>query len=135
MIKQIAHVCLTAPDLGAAEKFYTEGLGFAKKFSFIRGGEEFGFYLGVGSDPFIEVFGGDAVPADKPVIKHFCLEVDSVDATATAIRKAGYEVTEKKKGRDSSWQAWVTDPAGVRIEFHEYTPESSQHTGNDCVMD
>lgn len=47
----------------------------------------------------------------------------------------GYAVTEKKLGADQSWQAWTTDPSGVRIEFHQYTAHSSQVTGKDCVLD
>ena len=44
------------------------------------------------------------------------------------------ENTEKKLGEDQSRQAWVTDPAGVRIEFHQYTAKSCQSTGATCVL-
>jgi hypothetical protein len=27
---------------------------------------------------------------------------------------------------DHSWQAWITDPDGNKIELHDYTPESWQ---------
>jgi hypothetical protein len=47
----------------------------------------------------------------------------------------GYETTEKKLGSDQSWQIWTTDPNGVRIEFHQYTADSSQRTHNNCILD
>ena len=56
-----------------------------------------------------------------------------VPASPHLIEK-GYEVTEKKLGADESWQTWVTDPSGVRIEFHEYTEKSTQITGEDCIV-
>ena len=44
-------------------------------------------------------------------------DVDSIDDISRPLTEAGYEVTEKKLGADESWQAWVTDPTGIRIEF------------------
>jgi hypothetical protein len=35
-------------------------------------------------------------------------------------------VGEVKMGSDHSWQAWLADPDGNRIELHAYTPESNQ---------
>ncbi len=29
-------------------------------------------------------------------------------------------------GSDHSWQAWLSDPDGNRVELHQYTPESWQ---------
>jgi catechol 2,3-dioxygenase-like lactoylglutathione lyase family enzyme len=136
MIKQIAHICIGATDLAASERFYCEVLGMSKKFRFIRKGEEFGFYLDAGNGNYIEVFSQDAVEeGKKPVLKHFCLEVDDINAAVQRIAAAGVPVTEKMMGADHSWQAWITDPAGARIELHEYTPASTQLTGVDCVVD
>ncbi|TIU37930.1 MAG: VOC family protein, partial [Mesorhizobium sp.] len=33
------------------------------------------------------------------------------------------------------FQAWITDPNGVRIELFEYTAKSAQFTGGDRVAD
>ena len=64
MIKGIAHVCLTAPDLAATERFYCSTLGFSKVFDFIRGGDVIGFYLRVAPGAYIEVFRrGEAGPS------------------------------------------------------------------------
>ena len=42
------------------------------------------------------------------------------------LRGRGVEVSDPKLGSDQSWQAWITDPDGNRIELHDYTAESWQ---------
>ena len=134
MITGIAHVCLNAVDLTATEAFYCAGLGLTKQFDFMQGDRCIGFYLAVGDGSFIEVFARDAV-APGGGIAHFCLEVDSVARTMAELDRRGLAHTEKKLGCDGSWQFWVTDPDGTRIEFHEYTAESSQCTGRTVSVD
>ena len=135
-LKRIAHICLGAADLEATERYYCQGLGCQRAFDFVRGGKKIGFYLKAGEGTFIEVFKQDKIDPEAPSpIKHLCLEVDDIDAACAKLKSAGYKVGEKKLGADKSWQAWTADPSGVRIEFHQYTPESSQLTGRDCVLD
>lgn len=135
-LKRIAHVCLGAADLEAAQKFYCQGLGCEHAFDFVRGGRKTGFYLRAGEGTFIEVFRQEQIDPKAPSpMKHLCLEVDDIDAACAKLRAAGYSVGDKKLGADRSWQAWTADPSGVRIEFHQYTAESSQRTGRDCVLD
>ena len=136
MIEGLAHVCIGANDLAATERFYCSGLGFAKLFDFVRDGETVGFYLKVAENSYIEVFRQDEVDADaKSPIRHLCFQVAGVDEVSRHLASHGYEVTEKKLGADQSWQAWTADPSGVRIEFHQYTAQSSQVTGKNCVLD
>lgn len=135
MISGLAHVCLAAGDLDATQKFYCDGLGFDKAFDFLRGDKVVGFYLKVSAGTYVEVFLQDDIRPDGACpIRHFCLEVQDIDAVADRLRENGYDVTEKKLGADQSWQAWTADPAGVRIEFHQYTDASCQTTGQDCVL-
>ena len=35
---------------------------------------------------------------------------------------------------DQSWQIWIEDPNGIRIEFHEYTEKSMQLIGGTCAV-
>jgi catechol 2,3-dioxygenase-like lactoylglutathione lyase family enzyme len=133
MIRQMAHICIKSTDLAETGRFYFDALGLEKKFSFIKNNEEFGYYIGLGQNTFVEVFKGE--PLGDGNIVHVAIQVDDLDGLIERIRQHGYEVTDKKQGNDSSWQAWVTDPSGVKIEFHEYTPDSSQITGRDCVLD
>lgn len=135
LITQIAHICIGAIDLKQSEHFYCTALGLKKKFRFIRDGKEFGFYLDLGNETFIEIFEQTALESsERHPIKHLCLQVADVDAVIGVLRSYGYPVSDKKLGTDRSWQCWVSDPHGVRIEMHQYTPESSQLTGRDCVI-
>ena len=136
MIDGMAHVCIGATDLEATERFYCEGLGCEKVFDFIREGEVVGFYLRIADANFVEVFLQEEIDAEAPApISHLCLEVSDIDGVAERLASKGYEVTEKKLGADRSWQVWTSDPCGVRIEFHQYTGDSSQVTGADCRLD
>ena len=86
-----------------------------------------GVYLHVGARTFIELFEGNPAPAPKDAsYKHICLEVDEIEAAIAELSARGIEATDKKLGSDNSWQAWLTDPDGNRIELHAFTPESKQ---------
>jgi glyoxylase I family protein len=136
MIKQVAHVNIVANDLPACEAFYCGILGMEKAFEFLKEGELLGFYLKAGGNTFIEVFAADQAPAtDRLPIKHLCLEVDDLDEVIEAVRAKGWAITDKELGCDHAWQSWITDPTGVQIELHQYTPQSSHFTGKPCIVD
>lgn len=136
MLKGIAHICISSVDLAATERFYCSGLGMIKGFDFVRKGEVIGFYLRAGGNAFVEVFRrGSISPEAGGPISHLCLEVSDIDAVVARLKAHGYETTAKVMGADHSWQAWVTDPAGVKIEFHQYTPDSCQLTGAPCLLE
>ena len=128
MIKGIAHACYTVRDLDAAVAFYCGKLGLKPAFDFINDkGERFGVYIHAGQRNFIELFKGElAAPAKGQSYRHLCLEVDDLAATVAELRGRGVQVTDAKLGSDNSWQAWITDPDGNRIELHQYTSESKQ---------
>ena len=42
------------------------------------------------------------------------------------LQAVGVEISPKKMGSDQSWQAWITDPSGVRIEFLERSRQRGQ---------
>ncbi len=134
MIKGIAHLCIRVADLEATRRFYCDTLGLEKAFDFIRDGQTVGFYLKAGDHNYLEFFKTDKVATGESPIGHLCLEVDSIDKVLEKVKKDGYSAGEKKIGSDQSWQAWLADPDGVRIELHEYTPQSSQLTGNNCIL-
>jgi predicted enzyme related to lactoylglutathione lyase len=52
--------------------------------------------------------------------------VDDIKQTVADIRGRGIEVGDIKLGSDQSYQAWITDPDGNRIELHQFTAESLQ---------
>lgn len=133
-IKQLAHVCIFANDVEETKKFYKDVLGLDPVFHFLRDGRKFGFYLNAGGRTHIEVFEkAEAEFTDKNQINHMCLEVEDMDAAVAHIAAQGVDVTEKKNGCDDTWQAWIKDPNGVKIELFEYTDESAQFVGRDRV--
>jgi catechol 2,3-dioxygenase-like lactoylglutathione lyase family enzyme len=135
MIKGIAHVCTYSTDLVATERFYCSGLRFKKLFDFVKGGQVIGFYLEVAKGSYVEVFCTDKIdPNAKSPMAHICFEVDDIDEIGRHLKSQGYEVTKKILGSDQSWQIWTADPSGVKIEFHQYTPKSSQFTGKTCIL-
>jgi lactoylglutathione lyase/glyoxylase I family protein len=135
-VRQLAHVCIFAKDLAETAAFYRDVLGLPVKFGFTRAGAPFGFYLDAGGRTNIEVFlKPEAKYAATNAINHLCLEVGSIDDAVAHIRASGVEVTAKKFGVDETWQAWITDPNGVRIELFEYTDRSAQFAGGDRVAD
>ena len=136
MFKRLAHVCIGATDLAAAEHFYVNLLGMEKAFDFFRSGEHFGFYVKAGETTFIEVFSENGTPnLERPIIRHLCLEVDDIDAVVAKLRANGVDVGDKKMGGDNNWQAWITDPSGVRIEMMQYGETSTQFTGEPVIFD
>lgn len=128
MIKNIAHICLLVADLERSRKFYADTLGLEKAFEFRRdNGDLYGMYLHVGGRNFIEIFKADLkAPAEGQSFGHFCLEVASCQAAHDELKAKGLAVTDVKLGSDQSWQCWLADPDGNKIELHEYTPASLQ---------
>lgn len=133
MLKCIAHGAVTVRDMDESLTFYTKALGFEKAFSIPNPetGAPWIEYLAIGGGQFLELFYGGKTenPWNSALIgfNHFCMEVEDIYAIAQQIKDAGYVLTtEPKQGADGNWQAWVTDPNGVRIELMKIDPNSPQ---------
>ena len=134
LIKQLAHTCIFARDLVATETFYNEVLGIPTAFHFQRGDEVIGYYLDLGGRTFIEVFRkADSSFAETNQINHICLETEQLDDLIAQVRAKGVTITDKKLGVDGTWQAWMADPNGVKLEIFEYTPDSLQFKAPGAV--
>ena len=135
IVKQLAHVCIFTDDLDATEAFYRDVLGIGVKFRFIRDGKPHGYYLDLGGSTNIEVFerSGSAF-SDANVINHICLEVDDMDEAIAHVRAQGVSITDKSFGVDETYQSWLADPNGVKIELFQYTPKSAQFLGGDRIV-
>lgn len=135
MIRRLAHVCLGANDLEAAADFYIKKLGLEMAFEFFRGDQRIGFYVKAGDTTFIEIFADtEARDSARPRIKHFCLEVEDLAGFVSTLSSRGVAVTETKLGADNAWQAWITDPSGIRIELMQYSSDSTQFTGKPVIL-
>ena len=133
IIKKIAHACIFAHDLEATEKFYREVLGIEVVFRFMKAGKLIGYYLDAGDTTHIEVFHkAEAAFAETNAINHICLEVTNMDEAVAQVRARGVAALDKKLGVDGTWQSWLTDPNGVKIELFEYTDKSLQFIGGVC---
>jgi lactoylglutathione lyase/glyoxylase I family protein len=93
-------------------------------------GRRTGVYLSTGNRSFIEIFeSAHEDYAETQSYKHLCLEVDDIEKAVAELVARGVETTPPFFGDDNSWQAWLTDPDGNRIELHAYTPKSKQLGG------
>lgn len=127
LIRQLAHVCIFARDLEETEMFYERILGVRKVFTFLRGEDTIGFYLALGGRSFIEVFQkDDASYSEDDRINHLCLETEDIQALVAHVRQLGVEVSDPKLGVDGTWQAWMADPNGTKLEVFQYTANSRQ---------
>ncbi len=128
MITGLSHACFTVSDLEKSIEFYRDGLGLAQAFALdIPEINLHGVYMRVGARTFIEMFQGDPVSTPgNATYKHICLEVDDIEATVAEIRGRGVEVGDISLGKDNSYQAWIADPDGNRIELHQFTADSLQ---------
>lgn len=134
-ITALAHVCLFSRDLERTRAFYSDVLGLPIRFRFLKEGALFGYYLEAAPNQFIEVFRRNEQAEGTPHIGHLCLETSDIQALHQHLVGHGVEIrVAPKLGADQSWQMWISDPDGTAIEFHQYTPQSSQHTGADCVV-
>jgi lactoylglutathione lyase/glyoxylase I family protein len=134
MICRLAHVCLHVSNLQASLDFYEGVLELPRKFQFRKGEQLYGAYLEVGPRNYIELFERPGLAPQNTGIVHFCLETPDIDEAIRTLEQKSVEHTEKKLGADNSWQIWVTDPDGNRIELHQYTDESSQLNGGEVEV-
>ena len=133
--KRIAHVCLHVTDLPRSLAYYGS-LGFTEVFHFTRKGRDFGRYLQVADQCFLELF---EEPGRGPVVNngivHFCLETDDLQALMAFLDKQGVAYTPPKLGGDHTWQIWLEDPDGNKFEVHAYTDRSMQRHGGTMEAD
>ena len=59
--------------------------------------------------------------------QHICFETADIQASFEAVKENGIVPdTGVSLGCDGTWQFWLTDPDGNRMEFHQYTEKSLQ---------
>ncbi len=133
MIQAIGHIAVTVRDMDESIRFYEKALGFRRAFGFRHPetGAPWIEYLHIASGEFVELFYGcvEARPWSDGLIgfNHLCFQVDDIHASVEAVRAAGYPIdSEPRQGVDLNWQAWVTDPNGIRIELMQIVPGSPQ---------
>ena len=146
MIRHLAHLCFSTNNLERIAAFYRDNLGLAVKFRFAAADQSiFGIYIAAGDTTYIEFFdqrlaalqwGGDNAPLTAGNrYGHFCFEVTGLAAFRESLIARGVDVGEIRTGLDGSFQAWLADPDGNRIELMEYTHRSAQLVpGNEGLV-
>ena len=131
MIKGIGHAAITVQDMEKSVAFYTQALGFTKAFEIPNpeNGNPWIVYLNICRGQFIELFydGSEENPWKPELIgfNHLCFEVDDIHAAAQQVKDAGFAMdVEPLQGCDCNWQAWTTDPNGIRVELMQMDPRS-----------
>ena len=133
-IKGIAHVSYKTADMERALKFYCDGLGFRKKFELKdKEGRPWLLYLEIVPGQFVELFydyenNKRAYEDDEHIgYLHLSIEVTDLKMFKKDMEEKGF-VFDGEIGMeaDHTYQLWITDPDGNRIEFMEYTKESLQ---------
>jgi glyoxylase I family protein len=101
------HVAIRAYDFDASLKFYTEGLGFVRKYGWGEDGRAKGerdsraALLDSGDGNYVELFaGGTRPPGSAPaedVFLHIAFRTENTDAATERARAAGATVTQEPK--------------------------------------
>lgn len=77
-----------------------------------------GAWLYAGSEPVLHIVGGRSRDALKPgVIDHMAFSAQGLDATLERLRRAGIEHVCRQQPGTGSWQVFVHDPNGARVEL------------------
>lgn len=121
-IRRLSHVSLSAFDLVATERFYTEILGFQTVHEFLNGeGLRYGLFLYTGGGTFLEVFQSADLPDNRSILRHVCFETMDIHAFAEGLRKRGVTDFEIRRGRtDKVLQFFINGPDNVQIEIQQH---------------
>jgi lactoylglutathione lyase len=133
VVKSIGHVAINARDIDKSLDFYKRVLGLPEAFRLNNAdGGLWMVYVKTGPDDFIEIFANATTAAPRrnedEGMKHYCLWVDSLDATLKDIESRGVAIdtSKVKSGRSGCRQYFIADPDGVLIELMELMPDSMQ---------
>ncbi len=131
MVSAMAHAAVTTRDMEESLRFYTQALGLKPAFELNdpKDGSPMIVYLNVAKGQFVELFynGKKENPFKSENIgfNHLCFQVEDIYQAVEQVKRAGFAIdVEPKQGMDFNWQAWTTDPNGVRIELMQISPES-----------
>lgn len=150
VIKHIAHLALKVANLEDSLHFYCDVLGLKRHFAL--SGADLGLndsdepklrdigdkpllvYIKISDNEFLELFpkyweGGSRVAGDDECVGflHMSLETDDIKGMYARCKEMGVNIISPvSMGADNTYQCWVADPDGNRVEFMEYTDASLQ---------
>ena len=125
MKSHLSHVCFTTSDLDATRHFYEDILALRVVHELRNDANEiYGIYLSIGQSTFLEFFKGIVHASNNEVFRHICLAVNNIHLLSDHLQKNGFSTTIQRGRTDQTLQMWITDPNGIKIEFHEYDSQS-----------
>ena len=146
LLMGISHLTFNSSNLEASLRFYCDLLGFKKKFEicipesipetspfFALRGRPSITYLQAPDGNLIEIFTPTPGLSEKDPIEarvgyaHMSLRVSDIKVAAEQLKAEGVRFdSEISLGPDNTYQVWIRDPDGNRIELMEYTAKSLQ---------
>jgi catechol 2,3-dioxygenase-like lactoylglutathione lyase family enzyme len=121
----LSHICLGSQDLDKTRDFYQGKLGYPIVHEFKnRENEVYGYIFGIGNGTFLEFFKINEPPSAGS-FRHFCIAVEDIYAMARRFTTRGIACEVNRGRTDGTLQTWITDPDGIKIEFHQYDSLSS----------
>ena len=125
MIKQIAHICFGCRDLLKSIEFYSSLFGFEIVHEYRNENNVlYGVFLSCGGNTYLELFNDQESIAKGGLFRHVCFEVTDLNLLIQKFSSLNISF-EKKRGRsDKTLQAFIFDPDGNKIEFHQYDKRS-----------
>lgn len=130
MITGLGHVMIRVSNFEKALGFYRDVLRLKEAFRlYDDAGKPWIIYLHVSGYNFVELSETREAPRPNPGpgFAHLCLLVDDIQAEFRRLQPTGCVITDAPKlGKDESWQFWLQDPDGNRIEMMENPAGSKQ---------
>jgi len=119
---RLSHIALYCDDIRAMERFYADTLALRRVRVFNEGKDDEFFILG--RDAFrIELFRKRyEIRADRASLKHFAVEIPSMDALLDALKRKAIKVEkliDYSSEREVFKVCFIKDPEGNVIEFME----------------
>jgi catechol 2,3-dioxygenase-like lactoylglutathione lyase family enzyme len=129
LVRRLSHVCLGTTDLERLISFYGRLLEARVIHEFRNpAGTRYGALLALAPGIFLELFNEPDPEArsGQGLFRHFCFEVEDIEAMAAHVRTMGL-TPEVKRGRtDRTLQFTIADPDGTPVEFHQYDSQCVQ---------
>ena len=119
-VDSLQYINIRAADANRTRDFYVRILG-------LRVGDRppfksTGYWLYLGDDPVLHIVQkrADEPPSTQTTgaIDHVAFRGVDIDATRLALTREGLVFEEKVVPRDNTWQLFVLDPDGIRIELN-----------------
>lgn len=128
MLLCLGHVTLRSADFERTEHFYCDLLG-------MRIGPRPaiplpGRWLYVGDEAVLHVLPRQTAPPrdTQPVVDHFAFNADDRTGFEQRLTAAGQPFESRRLADSDTWQIFLTDPDGVRVEL-SFTPQHGSNAG------